>query len=48
MEGLLSPGRHLAAWDGRGRNGRPVASGVYLAVVQSAENINSKKITLIR
>jgi hypothetical protein len=29
-DGALPAGRHVRAWDGRGADGRPAASGVYL------------------
>ncbi len=45
---VLSAGTHDARWDGRGKSGKPVASGVYLVRVESAGEVASGKVTLRR
>jgi hypothetical protein len=41
-------GVHHAAWDGRDDDGRPVASGTYLAELRSAGERHVIKLTLVR
>ncbi len=41
-------GFHSVRWDGKDRNGRPVASGVYLYQIQAGEFSQVRKMSLIR
>jgi hypothetical protein len=47
-DGLYPAGRHLLTWDGRDEGGRPVASGIYLYVLETPAGTRSRKMTLIR
>jgi hypothetical protein len=47
-QGLLPAGVHHVAWDGRNKNGAPVASGVYLYVLEIAEKRLAQKMLLLR
>ena len=46
--GLQQAGRHRLAWDGRDNEGRPLASGVYLYRLVSAEGVLTRKLILLR
>jgi hypothetical protein len=46
--GELAPGRHLWLWDGLDDGGRPVASGVYFAVIRSDGVLGSKRVLFLR
>ena len=46
--GPLPAGRHRIHWDGRDDAGRPLASGVYLYRLVSAESVLTRKLTLLR
>lgn len=46
--GLQQAGRHRLAWDGRDSEGRPLASGVYLYRLVSAEGVLTRKLILLR
>ncbi|NNE42928.1 MAG: T9SS type A sorting domain-containing protein, partial [Gemmatimonadetes bacterium] len=46
-DGLLLPGRHRIAWDGRNGNGAHVPAGVYLARVEMGDFRESRKIVLL-
>ena len=46
--GPLQAGRHRLHWDGRDDAGRPLASGVYLYRLVSAESVLTRKLTLLR
>jgi hypothetical protein len=41
-------GRHELRWDGRDSAGRPVASGLYLVQLQTADRAQRQKITLLK
>jgi hypothetical protein len=41
-------GAHSVAWDGRDRNGSPVANGAYLVRMQSGGNTSTRKLMLIK
>ncbi len=41
-------GFHSVRWDGKDRNGRPVASGVYLYQIQAGEFSQVRKMSLLR
>jgi hypothetical protein len=42
------PGRYTVEWDGKNDNGSDVASGVYLYKMQAGDNVDSKKMTLLK
>jgi len=44
----LDQGAHTVSWDGRDGNGRPQASGLYFAVLQTVDGRSSKKLTLTK
>ena len=44
----LDAGRHTASWDGRGPDGRSAAAGVYLAIMESGDQRESRKIILAK
>ena len=46
--GPQQAGRHRLAWDGRDSEGRPLASGVYLYRLVSAESVLTRKLILLR
>ena len=46
--GPQQAGRHRLAWDGRDSEGRPLASGVYLYRLVSAEGVLTRKLILLR
>ena len=41
-------GRHRLHWDGRDGEGRPLASGIYLYRLVTAEDVLTRKLTLLR
>ncbi len=45
---IRSAGQHQVSWDGRNSVGAQVASGVYLASLQSEREVESRKMLLIR
>ncbi len=47
-DGMVEPGRHTAAWDGRTAQGAPAPSGVYLVRLRAGDRVHHGKITLIR
>ncbi len=48
LDGQLPAGSHRAAWDGVGRDGRGVASGVYLARLTAGGEVFSVPLTLLK
>lgn len=46
--GVLNPGEHQYAWEGREDNGRQVASGVYFCTISAGDKQQSRKMTLVR
>jgi len=48
VDGHLSSGRHQASWDGRDLQGQPAATGVYLAILRSADIVDTRKIVLAK
>jgi len=44
----LAPGRHQAVWDGRDRNGRMSAAGVYFVRVAQAGRSLTEKMVLAK
>jgi gingipain R len=44
----LSAGHHEVTWNGRDQQGRPVASGVYLARLQTAQTSDVLKVTMAK
>ena len=47
-EGPQQAGHYRLHWDGRDREGRPLASGVYLYRLVTAEGVLTRKLTLLR
>lgn len=48
QNGYLSAGTYNAQWNGSGRNGTPAASGIYLAVLKSANYTKKLKIVYVK
>jgi hypothetical protein len=48
VDGAREAGRHEAVWQGRDDRGQPLASGVYLAQVRTAEGVTSRKLVLAK
>jgi len=46
VDGTMQAGQHVAVWDGRGANGLPVASGIYLCRLESAGKVSVRKMVL--
>jgi hypothetical protein len=46
--GSRAAGRHVLRWDGRDRQGRPLASGVYLCRLEAGERAATRKLLLLR
>lgn len=47
-DGTFPAGEHAVQWDGRDRQGRVVAAGVYLVVLRSSEGVVSQKVVLAK
>lgn len=47
QDGTLDRGGHELSWDGRDARGRPVASGVYLLCVATAEGRQTRRLVLV-
>ncbi|MAE70684.1 MAG: hypothetical protein CME06_09465 [Gemmatimonadetes bacterium] len=47
-EGRLRSGTHSFVWDGRGRSGLPVASGIYLTVLEARGAREVRRIVLLK
>jgi hypothetical protein len=48
VAGSLTAGEHTYSWDGRDAAGRPVASGVYLGVLETPAGKQTQRITKVR
>ncbi|MBN2171216.1 MAG: T9SS type A sorting domain-containing protein [Candidatus Krumholzibacteriota bacterium] len=48
IDGPLGAGGHTVVWDGRDDAGRPLATGVYLARLESAGRVETRKLTLLK
>ena len=48
LDGQLPAGRHVTSWDGTDTSGRPVASGVYYAVVEGQRRLGRQKLVLLK
>jgi hypothetical protein len=48
VDGAVSPGSHVATWDGRDDDGAPVASGVYFYSMEAGDYTNRRKAVLLR
>ncbi len=48
LEGPIDTGHHRLRWDGRDATGRPLATGLYIYRLRSAEGILSRKLLLLR
>ena len=47
-QGPKKSGVHRVHWDGRDEQGRPLASGIYLYRLVTAESVQTRKLTLLR
>jgi hypothetical protein len=47
LDAPLEPGRHVAQWDGRGRDGRRRAAGVYFARLEAAGGTRTLRLVLL-
>lgn len=47
-DGSYPAGRHIVTWNGRDQDGNPVASGIYLYILETPSGRRSRKMTLIR
>jgi hypothetical protein len=48
LDGELAAGRYVRSWDGADAAGRPVASGVYYAVVDAPQRVGQQKLLLLK
>ena len=48
MRTVLDAGNHSVAWDGRDQHGRELASGVYIYKLQAGEQVDSRKLLLLK
>jgi flagellar hook assembly protein FlgD len=48
VEGTRSAGVHRVEWDGRDDGGRRLAAGVYLARLEGAGEVRTRKVVLAR
>jgi flagellar hook assembly protein FlgD len=46
--GVLPAGRHEVEWDGRGKDGERVASGVYVAVIRAGNREAARTLLFLR
>jgi flagellar hook assembly protein FlgD len=47
-DGPLDAGPHTFAWDGRNRNGRPVASGIYVVELRAPGAVRHTNVNLLK
>ncbi len=47
-EGVVQPGRHVVAWDGRGESGAAVGSGVYFYRLATPQQALTRKMVLLK
>ncbi|HSG99603.1 MAG TPA: M6 family metalloprotease domain-containing protein [candidate division Zixibacteria bacterium] len=47
-DGILPPGAHEVKWDGRDRDGRSLASGIYFYEVETEDDRETRKMALIK
>jgi parallel beta-helix repeat protein len=48
VSGMLAAGRHQIVWNGKNKNGQPVASGIYLYRIQAGNFLQTKRMLLVR
>ncbi|HEY6196506.1 MAG TPA: FlgD immunoglobulin-like domain containing protein [Candidatus Eisenbacteria bacterium] len=48
LEGAMAVGTHSLTWDARGRDGAPVAPGLYFAVLRSGADVVRQRIVMVR
>jgi flagellar hook assembly protein FlgD len=48
VDGTLSPGRHLAVWDGRDAHGHAMDSGTYLCRLTAGSATRTIKMALVK
>ena len=48
VNGVLAPGRYLFTWDGRDRNGRQVASGIYYWRLTTPQGVKTRPVVLVK
>jgi len=44
----MDPGYHKVTWSGRNDQGRQVASGIYIYLIQADRNRVSRKLTILK
>jgi hypothetical protein len=47
-DGVLSAGRHVLPWNGRGEDGREVASGSYLVRIVAESGVAARQLAIVR
>ena len=45
---VYTAGTHVVTWDGADKSGRDVSSGTYMVRLRAGDNIDTRKITLVR
>ncbi len=48
LAGVLSEGKHLVTWHGDDQDGRPVASGLYVAMLRAGGEMHCRKLLMVR
>ena len=48
VDGVMGPGGHREAWDGRGDDGRPVGSGLYWARLEAGGRSFTRRVSVLK
>jgi flagellar hook assembly protein FlgD len=48
VAGPLAEGAHTVTWDGRGRDGRPAAAGVYVVRLEVGGEVLARTLAVVR
>jgi hypothetical protein len=48
VDGKVTAGRHIISWEGRSRDGRALASGIYLARLRAEQGSRTRRLLLLR